>query len=183
MLGVSFMNDKSFLRRYRALIKKAGKQDTDVTLSLEEAVRVYKSDCYYCGCHPSQRSAEKRILLLRKDHSKPYSNSNTIACCRRCHSVKGARSHTVFKAYLGAITAKTLAKNGLRVFFLQRHQDVHGVSGTGKVAVAIEFPSKKCVMEWLSKYTTETVYENIQQIEDIHGHEGRTVLAFKFDAG
>lgn len=177
------VSEKHLHRRYLALKRKAGEQKTQLLLSADEVCWMYKSGCYYCGTHSTGKATAKKISIIRKDQSKPYNATNSIPCCQCCLNIKGDKSHAVFKAYLGNITAKTLAKNGIRVFFLQRHHDVHGVSGTGKVAVAVEFPSKKCVMEWLSKYTTETIYENIQQIEEIHGHEGRTILAFKFDAG
>jgi hypothetical protein len=42
----------------------------------------------------------------------------------------------------------------LRVFQLMRDEDVSGVSGVGRVAVGVVFPSGKVVLEWLRSDTT-----------------------------
>ena len=64
----------------------------------------------------------------------------------------------------------------IKKFYLERHEDASGVSGTGIVAVGVLLPSGKAVMEWLSKWKTITVFESIDQVRRIHGHGGRTVL-------
>lgn len=83
------------------------------------------------------------------------------------------KSHKQSKARL---VQSELKKCGLSVFYLDRREDVHGVSGTGCVAIGLEMPSGKCVVEWLSEYTTETIFENIDQVEKIHGHQGKTLV-------
>lgn len=62
----------------------------------------------------------------------------------------------------------------IRPFYLKRMEDVSGTSGVGIVAVGAILPSGKCVLEWLSSETTDTFFENIDQVERIHGHDGRT---------
>lgn len=64
----------------------------------------------------------------------------------------------------------------LQEFYLLRKKDLSGLSGTGIVARGIELQSGRAVLEWLGKYKTITVFDNIQQIIDIHGHEGATEL-------
>ena len=60
-------------------------------------------------------------------------------------------------------------------FHLVRTEDVHGVSGCGVVARGIIFPKdEKCVVEWVSDYDTVTIFGSLEEIEQIHGHEGRT---------
>lgn len=61
-------------------------------------------------------------------------------------------------------------------YYLQRNEDVHGVSGTGRVAIVVQLPSKKCVVEWFGSYRTQTVFEDIDQVLKVHGHEGKTIL-------
>jgi hypothetical protein len=63
-----------------------------------------------------------------------------------------------------------------RRFLLQRDEDVSGVSGTGVVAEGTKFSNGKVVMTWLSATPTVTVYESLDAIERIHGHDGRTKL-------
>lgn len=64
----------------------------------------------------------------------------------------------------------------IRPFYLDRREDISGVSGTGVVAVGVMLPSGKCVLEWRSHLRTVTVFESAEQVTQIHGHDGRTVL-------
>lgn len=61
-------------------------------------------------------------------------------------------------------------------FELNRQVDISGVSGTGLVAVGVEFPTGKCVVNWLGKHTTVTVYDSIEDVKFIHLHGGNTIL-------
>jgi len=63
-----------------------------------------------------------------------------------------------------------------RKFILYRTEDVCGVSGTGKVAEGIQFSSGKCVISWISDTPSVEVYDNIEGIELIHGHHGKTEI-------
>jgi len=60
----------------------------------------------------------------------------------------------------------------LRVFQLLRDEDVSGVSGVGRVAVGVVFPSGKAVVEWLGSDTTFGIYDRLDHVERIHGHDG-----------
>lgn len=64
----------------------------------------------------------------------------------------------------------------LQEFYLLRKKDVSGVSGTGLVARGVVFPSHRCVVEWLMPHETLTIFDNIAQIQLIHGHDGKTEL-------
>jgi hypothetical protein len=64
----------------------------------------------------------------------------------------------------------------MKKFHLQRLEDESGVSGTGWVAEGVEFANGKCVVSWLTKYTSVAVYENMLSLEAIHGHNGKTVV-------
>lgn len=61
-------------------------------------------------------------------------------------------------------------------FHLVRIEDESGVSGTGLVARGIVFPSGKAVMEWCSFHSSLCIYNNLDDIEKIHGHNGKTKL-------
>ncbi len=61
-----------------------------------------------------------------------------------------------------------------RRFILCREEDVSGVSGTGKVAEGIQFSSNKCVISWISATPSIEVYDSIDEIKRIHGHNGKT---------
>ena len=62
----------------------------------------------------------------------------------------------------------------LQSFYLFREEDVSGTSGTGVVAMGTVLPSGKCVLEWTSFHTSVAIYNNIQDVELIHGHGGKT---------
>lgn len=66
----------------------------------------------------------------------------------------------------------------MRTFHLQRHEDESGVSGTGMVAEGIEFSNGKVCVAWLSKVRSETIYDSIEEVAQIHGHGGKTELVF-----
>jgi hypothetical protein len=62
----------------------------------------------------------------------------------------------------------------MKKFYLLRHEDVHGNSGTGVVAEGIIFDTGSVAMTWLSLITTVTIYKNIKDVMRLHSHEGRT---------
>jgi len=66
----------------------------------------------------------------------------------------------------------------VRRFYLQRIEDASGVSGTGIVAEGCEFDTKWCAMTWLQTKCALSFYPDIETIEAIHGHEGRTKVVW-----
>ena len=66
----------------------------------------------------------------------------------------------------------------MRLFHLVRTEDVSGVSGTGIVAEGIQFSTGKCVLAWVTKYISVAVYDSIEELEAIHGHDGRTKIVW-----
>lgn len=70
-------------------------------------------------------------------------------------------------------------KSKMRTFVLERHEDVSGTSGTGIVAEGVEFTSGMIALTWLSPYHCVNVYDNIKTVELVHGHDGRTKVAWQ----
>jgi hypothetical protein len=64
----------------------------------------------------------------------------------------------------------------LRRFVLIRAEDVSGVSGTGIVAEGALSCTRKVVLFWLTKYQSVAIYETIDDLMAIHGHDGRTTI-------
>jgi hypothetical protein len=64
----------------------------------------------------------------------------------------------------------------MRTFELVRQEDVTGVSGTGVVAYGVRFDDGQIMMRWATAHRSTTVYENIQTLIKIHGHEGKTLV-------
>jgi hypothetical protein len=65
---------------------------------------------------------------------------------------------------------------GFSEFYLQRLEDETGISGTGIVARGCIFPSGSVVLEWQTFHSSICIYKNIQDVEAIHGHNGKTVV-------
>lgn len=63
-------------------------------------------------------------------------------------------------------------------FTLNRVEDESGVSGTGVVAVGARFPGGKCTLQWLTSVASTAVYDSIWDLEAIHGHGGKTKVAW-----
>ena len=64
----------------------------------------------------------------------------------------------------------------MRRFLLRRDVDVSGTSGTGIVAEGIEFSNGQCTLHWLSQLTSVAIYANMKVLQEVHGHERRTVV-------
>lgn len=59
-------------------------------------------------------------------------------------------------------------------FYLLRLKDASGVSGTGIVGIGAILPSGRAVLEWATYHSSIGIYQNIKDVESIHGHEGAT---------
>lgn len=66
----------------------------------------------------------------------------------------------------------------MKRFNLVRNEDETGVSGTGLVAQGVEFDDGTCAMRWLTSKASTAVYNDILDLEDIHGHNGKTVVVW-----
>lgn len=60
----------------------------------------------------------------------------------------------------------------MRLFHLVREQDVSGVSGTGVVAEGCLFSNGKVAMSWLGEHRTLELFDYIEEVEELHGHNG-----------
>lgn len=65
-----------------------------------------------------------------------------------------------------------------RRFKLIRTEDVTGVSGEGHIADGVQWPDKTCALRWRTSVASTAVYDSIDNIEHIHGHDGATQVEF-----
>lgn len=68
---------------------------------------------------------------------------------------------------------------GPRLFRLRRAEDASGVSGIGYVAEGVCFSDGSAVLRWTTQHRSWAVYSSIEELEAIHGHEGRTVIEWQ----
>ena len=66
----------------------------------------------------------------------------------------------------------------IRRFALQRDEDESGISGTGIVAEGVQFTTGKAVLNWTTEFRSVAVYDNLDELMAIHGHDGKTVLVW-----
>lgn len=57
-----------------------------------------------------------------------------------------------------------------------RHTDVSGVSGTGVIAQIVQLGNGKFVVAWLGTYPSTAIWDSLEAIFAVHGHDGATVI-------
>ncbi len=69
----------------------------------------------------------------------------------------------------------------MKLFWLNRHKDLSGVSGEGIVAQGVIFENGQVVMRWRGRHSSLVIYDNIKQVDAIHGHRGLTDIVYDDD--
>lgn len=64
-------------------------------------------------------------------------------------------------------------KDKIELFYLNRKEDVSGMSGTGRVALGVKMPNGQVVIYWNSNHNSIGIFHNIDEFILIHGHEGK----------
>lgn len=145
-------------------------------LSDEDAIDLFSQPCFYCDSDPVKRKFQFGEYwsngIDRKDNSLGYTKENAVPCCTRCNLAKSSLNIKEFYIWL----SKVSCSGPVRPFYLYRKVDVSRTSGTGIVAVGAIMPSGRAILEWLGEHKTETVFESIEQLYNIHSHEGKTVV-------
>jgi hypothetical protein len=75
----------------------------------------------------------------------------------------------------------------MRMYYLCRKEDVSGTSGTGHIAELAEFDDGAVVVRWVAEMNavgvaSTTVFESINDLLKVHGHEGRTHVDLVLDS-
>lgn len=63
-----------------------------------------------------------------------------------------------------------------RRFRFNRVEDISGSSGTGYVAQGVEFADGTVVVRWNSANASTAIYASMGELQNIHGHNGRTKI-------
>lgn len=66
----------------------------------------------------------------------------------------------------------------VRRFRLERLEDPTGISGTGHIADGVVFPDGTVAMRWCTAFRSTGIYESVEDLVAIHGHNGRTVVTY-----
>lgn len=71
----------------------------------------------------------------------------------------------------------------MRMFTLERDVDETGISGTGTVAEGVEFTDGSAVLKWIvGDHRSTVLWESIAAVEAIHGHNGKTRIAWSLQS-
>lgn len=66
----------------------------------------------------------------------------------------------------------------IRTFKLVRDEDESGVSGTGIVAEGVKWSDGECAVKWLTFCSSTGIYKNVESVQKVHGHQGKTRVVF-----
>lgn len=64
----------------------------------------------------------------------------------------------------------------MKLFYVRRDEDIHGNTGTGIVAEGVIFSDGRGSLRWIADVATTVNFERIEDIETIHGHDGKSVV-------
>lgn len=66
----------------------------------------------------------------------------------------------------------------MRRFRMLRTEDETGVSGIGFVAEGCTFSNGQVVLAWVTKTRSLAVYDSMEDLVVIHGHDGKTQIVW-----
>lgn len=69
----------------------------------------------------------------------------------------------------------------MKRFYFLRHEDVNGYSGIGVVAEGVIFDFGYGAFTWLTDKKTVTVFDDMGDIDFMHGHGGKTDIILEDD--
>ncbi len=69
-----------------------------------------------------------------------------------------------------------------RVGHIMRHEDVHGVSGTGRICEIFEASNGKAVVVWLTPTPSVVVYDSAKAVENNLRHGGKTEIIWDYQS-
>lgn len=102
-------NRNSVLRDYR---NRARARGLAYDLDDDEAIRLFESNCWYCGSSPSQVRSKPNSNgpyvfngIDRVDNAQGYVKGNVVACCSTCNMMKKVLPIGQFIEQAGAIAS------------------------------------------------------------------------------
>lgn len=66
----------------------------------------------------------------------------------------------------------------MRLFRLNRREDESGVSGVGIVDEGVVFFDGTVALKWRTAVHSISVFNNIEEVIEVHGHKGLTEVEF-----
>jgi hypothetical protein len=70
----------------------------------------------------------------------------------------------------------------VRVGHIERDEDVHGVSGTGRICEIFEASNGKVVVIWVTSTPSVVVFDSLKAAEFPHSHGGKTRIVWDWES-
>jgi hypothetical protein len=115
--------------------------------------------------HDRRRLIFREGSLFDLTHQKTLGRKPRIRHKKGKHLVKTKKNDISFPSQM-------------RRFVLVRSKDLTGVSGTGVIAEGTLFSSGSAVIRWLRNPHAVGLYQTLQDVVTVHGHEGGTQIHF-----
>jgi hypothetical protein len=121
-------------------------------------------------------------------HHTPVFSSEGVSCS--CGEWKTKRyNQSSYDSHIAKFLAQLyqppkVDENGiemLRHFYLERGEDVSGSSGIGRVAEGFVYEDGHVAVRWLVAPFSFALYESVEDVKEIHGHQGQTRLVPAID--
>jgi hypothetical protein len=92
---------------YKTNAKHGRGGEKEFTLSKEDAMKLFKGDCFYCGKEPASVKRTSKTYgefvyngIDRKDNNKGYTLDNCVSCCEFCNLTKSDTPYDKFLAWI-----------------------------------------------------------------------------------
>lgn len=92
----------------------AQRRNLEFSLSREDCLKFFSSDCHYCGCRPSRTVDYKKLYgtftyngIDRKDNSIGYTLKNCVSCCSECNYRKKDCNYKDFINWINKVYQNT----------------------------------------------------------------------------
>lgn len=101
---------------YHTYLQSSKRRDVTFDISDETFERLIFSACHYCGKPPyneTKRTSGTNITYTgidRVDNSKPYTEHNTVPCCKLCNSMKSNLSEVEFLLHIERLVVWQLGR-------------------------------------------------------------------------
>lgn len=102
------LNIKTLYGRY---VRHARNNEREFSLTLEDAIRLFQSNCYYCNQVPSNivfptKPQQNNFIyngIDRMNNGEGYTHTNSISCCSKCNFIKGKINKDEFLQLVNSI--------------------------------------------------------------------------------
>jgi hypothetical protein len=115
--GIASRSALIYNYKYNSKVKGINFELTD-----EEMIKMFESDCHYCGREPYMVSHKKNtnggyiytgIDRLDNDKEIGYTTKNTAPCCTKCNYIKNKLNHNEFLDWVSEVYSNLKNKGAL----------------------------------------------------------------------